>query len=91
MGPKKVSEAIAKLSVDKTEVDKDTGVATSAFDKFVDGLKQEAIESIMGTPPSTTSTDAPTAGATPEASGEEVPAENKSPAEKLPDLVQNKL
>lgn len=84
MGPQKVSEVIAKLSVDQNEVDAKTGVATSEFDKFISGLKQEAIEILLGAESGTpTAETPPVEGATSE--------EPKAPAEKLPDLVQTKL
>ena len=92
MGPQKVSEIIAKLSAEKSEVDKATGVATSEFDKFIDGLKQEAAEALLGseatpsTPDATPEGGAPAPGATPAAG--EAP---KTPEQKLPDLVQTKL
>lgn len=91
MGPQKVSEIIAKLSVDKSEVDKATGIATSEFDKFIDGLKQEAAEALLGSEVTPTSPDAnPEGGAAPGAT----PTANaapKTPEQKLPDLVQTKL
>lgn len=89
MGPQKVSEVVAKMSVEKKEVDKKTGIATSEFEKFVGGLKQEAAEALLGaeaTPAAAPEAAAPE-GATPEA-GKEAP---KTPEQKLPDLVQNKL
>jgi hypothetical protein len=73
LGPQKLSELIAKLSTDKTEVDKQTGVATSKFEKFVDGLKQEAIVVLMSnkenptTPSPSTPEATPEVGATPKA------------------------
>lgn len=88
MGPQKVAEIIGKLSIEKKEVDKATGIATSEFDKFVDGLKQEAAEALLG------STATPTA--TPDASGDTTTptsptSEPKEPQQKLDDLVQTKL
>ena len=88
LGPKGISEIIAKLSPEKTEVDKQTGIATSQFDKFVDGLKQEACEALLGS--ESTPTSAPTPD-TAEASGEEAPGVPKSPEQKLPDLVKTSL
>ncbi len=90
MGPQKVSEVIAKLSAEKNEVD-EAGVATSEFDKFVDGLKQEAAEALLGSEATPTTPEA-----TPEAGGEpgntpEAGAAPKTPEQKLPDLVQTKL
>jgi len=88
LGPKGVSEIIAKLSAEKNEVDKQTGIATSQFDKFVAGLKQEACEVLLGS--TSTPTSAPTLNAG-EPSGEETPGVPKSPEQKLPDLVKTSL
>lgn len=89
MGPQKVGEVIGKLSAEKKEVDKATGIATSEFDKFVGGLKQEAAEAILGSQatPSATPSATPEAGAAPGVPGEGP----KEPQEKLADLVQTKL
>jgi hypothetical protein len=90
MGPQKVAEIIGKLSTEKKEVDKATGIATSEFDKFVDGLKQEAAEALLGsevTPDASSPTPSPTGDA-------QAPTQTgapKAPAEKLDDLVQTKL
>jgi hypothetical protein len=87
MGPNAISEIIAKLSIEKKEVDASTGVATSEFDQFVNGLKQEACEVLLGsnaTP--TTPTTSP--DLSPEGQAPNIP---KSPEQKLPDLVTNKL
>jgi hypothetical protein len=90
LGPQKVSEIIAKLSTDKKEVDAATGMATSEFDNFVDGLKQEAIEVILGSqaPQSQPSTPEQTPSATSDSTSKDVP---KTPEQKLPDLVTSKL
>lgn len=86
MGPKGVADVISKLSTEKKEVDKATGVATSEFDKFVGGLKQDACETLLG---SSAVPSNPAIGASnaPEAT----PVEPKTPEQKLPDLVTNKL
>ena len=88
LGPKGVSEIIAKLSAEKNEVDKQTGIATSQFDKFVAGLKQEACEALLGSESTPTSAPTPDAG---EASGDGTPEAPKSPEQKLPDLVKTSL
>ena len=75
LGPQKISELVAKLSTDKTEVDKGSGEAKSKFEIFVDGLNQKAIGVVLGkdanssTPstPTTPGAPAPIEGATPEA------------------------
>jgi hypothetical protein len=90
MGPKVVSEIIAKLSVEKKEVDASTGIATSEFDQFVDGLKQEACEVLLGSsasPSQNSTSPSPAAAPTPN------PSDNtqKPPEQKLPDLVTSKL
>ena len=80
------AEIIAKLSSDKKEVNRETGEATSEFDKFVGGLKQDACEVILK------STATPEASTTPEATSDEGESKvPKTPEEQLPDLVKNKL
>lgn len=88
LGPKGVSEIIAKLSAEKNEVDRKTGIATSQFDKFVSGLKQEACEALLGSESTPISEPTPDAGAP---GVDETPGVPKSPEQKLPDLVKTSL
>jgi hypothetical protein len=81
MGPKSVGDAISKLSIEKNIVD-DAGIATSEFEAFVKGLKQEALEKLLGkSSPSTSGSASPTPSGTPSSqpSGE--------PQKKLPNLT----
>ena len=87
LGPQQLSAKVAKLSTEKNEVDKKTGIATSQFDKFVGGLKQEAVEALMGSdaePPAEASPEAPPAGGSGPA-----PTAPKTPGQpELPDLTK---